>query len=253
MRSEDTVSANYSHVGTVPATGASPVMFTDVNVTTDKKSYYYKVINVDSCGFDGMETNIGRTILTIARSQSDFTNTVVWNDYENWLGNVMSYNIYRGIDGVMDPVPIANVPFTGSDSNVYIDDISMLMQGQGVFNYYVEALEGMGNSYGFSDNSISNIAEAYQDPQVFIPNSFKPSGYNSIFLPVTSFVNISEYEFHIFNRWGLKMFSTTDVNEGWDGTNSGKKSELGVYVYLLRFRTSRGDYIDRKGTVTLLR
>jgi hypothetical protein len=253
MRSYDTVAANFVHVGNVAATGTTPIVFNDLNVRTDKFSYYYKVVNVDSCGFDGLVTNIGRTILTFAISREEFKNTIVWNDYENWMGSVMSYNIYRGIDGVMDPVPIANVPFTGSDSNVYVDDISMMMEGQGVFNYYVEALEGMGNSYGFSDNSISNIAEAYQDPQVFIPNAFKPSGLNNVFIPVTSFVNISEYEFYVFNRWGLKVFSTTDVNEGWDGTHGSAKSGQGVYVYLLRFKTSKGDYIERKGYVTLIR
>lgn len=253
MRSYDTVSANFTRVGGVAATGTTPAVFTDANVHTDKYSYYYKMINVDSCGYDGIETNIGRTILLRARSHTDFTNTLTWNDYENWLGNVMSYNIYRGIDGVMDPVPIANVPYAGIDSNFYTDDISMLMQGQGVFNYYVEALEGMGNSYGFSDNSLSNVAEAYQDPQVFIPNSFRPTGINSVFIPVTSFVNISEYEFFVFNRWGLKEFSTTNIDEGWDGTHAGQKSGIGVYVYLVRFRTSRGDYIERKGSVTLIR
>jgi hypothetical protein len=253
MRSYDTVSANYVRVGSIAATGSTPVVFTDASVQSDKYSYYYKIINVDSCGFDGIQTNIGRTILLKAISHNDFTNTLTWNDYENWLGNVTSYNIYRGMDGVMNPVPIANVPFLGLDSNSYTDNISALMSGQGVFNYYVEALEGMGNTYGFSDNSISNIAEAYQDPQVFIPNSFKPGGVNSVFIPVTSFVNISEYEFYIFNRWGLKVFSTTDITEGWDGTHAGHKSELGVYVYLVRFKTSRGDYIERKGPVTLIR
>ena len=253
MRSRDTSTASFVHAGTINAGGVTPVVFNDVNVQPDKFSYYYKMINVDSCGFDGLETNIGRTILVRATGHSDFKNTITWNDYESWQGNVMSYNIYRGIDGVMDLVPFANVPYTGSDSNVYIDDISMLMEGQGVFNYYVEALEGMGNSYGFNDISLSNTAEAYQEPQVFVPNAFRPSGYNSLFLPVSSFVNISEYEFYVFNRWGLNVFSTTDVNEGWDGTKGGSKCELGVYVYLLRFKTSRGDYIERKGTVTLIR
>lgn len=252
MRSGDPAEG-YTRVGNVAATGTSTIVFTDGNVKTDKSSYYYKVINVDSCGYDGMETNIGRTILVNAVSHRDFTNTIIWNDYEDWSGNVMSYNIYRGIDGVMDPVPIANVPYTGSDSNFYTDDISALLQGEGVFNYYVEALEGMGNTYGFSDNSISNITEAYQDPQIFIPNSFKPSGVNSVFIPVASFVDITEYEFYVYNRWGLKVFSTTDVSEGWDGTHGGHKSELGVYVYLIRFKTSRGDYIEKKGTITLIR
>lgn len=254
MRSLDTNAANYVLAGTVPVSSTSPILFSDYNVLTDKKSYYYKIINVDSCGYDGIETNIGRTILLNANGNSDAAyNNLSWNDYETWSGNVLSYNVYRGIDGVIDPTPIGNVPFTGSGINTYNDDISSYLQGTGIFNYYVEALEGMGNIYGFSENSISNIAEAYQNPLVFIPNCFKPSGINSIFIPFTTYVDIKEYEFDIFNRWGLKQFSTTDINQGWDGTHNNTKCEFGVYVYLLRFRTSRGEYIELKGSVTLLR
>ncbi len=251
MRSLD--NSNFTNVGTVPVSAASPISFNDNGAKTDKNSYYYKIINVDSCGYDGLETNIGKTILLNAISNSeDMVNYLIWNDYEYWLGNVMSYNIYRGVDGVMDPTPIANVPFTGG-INYYTDDISAILQGEGVFNYYVEALEGMGNSYGFSDNSLSNIAEAYQDPKVFIPNAFRPNGFNSVFIPVTTYVDFTEYEFMVFNRWGLNVFSTTNVDQGWDGTNRGVKQELGVFVYLVRFKTSKGEYIEFKGSVTLLR
>ncbi|MBL0328858.1 MAG: gliding motility-associated C-terminal domain-containing protein [Bacteroidetes bacterium] len=252
MRSLDNTS--FTLAGTVPATGSTPVLFSDINVSTDKNSYYYKIINVDSCGFDGLETNIGRTILLTAIGNStDLLNYLSWNDYEDWSGNVMSYNIYRGVDGVMDPTPIANVPFTGSGVNTYTDDVSMILQGEGVFNYYVEAIEGMGNIYGFNENSLSNIAEAYQDPIIYIPNAFRPNGFNSVFIPVTTFVDFTEYEFSVFNRWGLKVFSTTNINEGWDGTNRGVKQELGVYVYLVRFKNSKGEYLDFKGSVTLIR
>ncbi|MGZ4078509.1 MAG: T9SS type B sorting domain-containing protein, partial [Bacteroidia bacterium] len=251
MRSLDTAAVDFAEVGVVPVSASTPVSFTDNTALTDKYSYYYKIINVDSCGYDGLQTNIGRTILINAISNSDqMTNSMWWNDYESWLGNVMSYNIYRGIDGVMDPTPIANVPF---GTNFYTDDVSTMLQGQGVFDYYVEALEGMGNIYGFSDNSLSNVAEAYQEPKVFIPNAFRPTGVNTVFIPVTTFVNISDYEFDVFNRWGLQVFSTTDVNEGWDGTHKGVKQEFGVYVYLVRFKTSRGEYKEFKGSVNLLR
>lgn len=252
MRSTDNL--NYAQVGIVNATGTTPVSFNDATAQVDKKSYYYKVINVDSCGFDGLETNIGHTMLARAMSNSEtMTDTVWWNDYETWSGNVMSYNIYRGIDGVMDPTPIANVPFTNAGINRYIDDVSTQLQGQGVFNYYIEAVEGMGNVYGFNDNATSNIADAYQDPIVFVPNAFKPSGVNSIFIPVTTYVDLQDYQFMVFNRWGLKVFETATLTEGWDGTHNGKKSELGVYVYLLRFKTSKGDYVEMKGYVTLIR
>jgi gliding motility-associated-like protein len=252
MRSLDNLS--FQLVGVVPAGSVSPIVYSDQKVLTDKLSYYYKVINVDSCGFDGMETNIGRTILLSAVSNSELmTNTLQWNDYEMWLGNVISYNIYRGIDGVFDPVPIANVPYSGLGYNTYVDDISMLLQGHGVFNYYVEAQEGMGNIYGFAENSLSNVAEAYQEPKVFVPNAFRPGGVNSVFLPVTTYVNLSDYQLMIFNRWGLKVFESEDQYTGWDGTNNGVKQEFGVYVYLLRFKTSRGEHIELKGTVTLIR
>lgn len=248
-RSTDTVSANFVYVGTVPPSIITPIVYHDTKVLTDKSSYYYKMVVVDSCGFDGLETNIGHSILLNAISNPDMTNTLSWNDYSTWLGNVVSYNIYRGIDGVIDPTPIANVPTSNSGYNTYTDDISMFLQGEGVFNYYVEALEGPGNIYSFSDNSLSNIADAYQDPEVYIPNAFRPSGINTVFIPVTTYVNFTEYEFMVFNRWGLKVFSTTNVDEGW----TGNKCEGGVYIYIVRYKSSKGEYIERKGSVTLLR
>ncbi len=255
MRSYDTVSANYKLIGTVPSSAVSPIVYSDHKVLTDNYSYYYKVINVDSCGYDGMQTNIGRTILLNAMSSnSALENTLTWNDYETWSGNVYSYNIYRGVDGVFDPAPITNILFSGSGLNTYTDDVSALIYGEGVFSYYIEALEGMGNIYNFSENSLSNIAEAYQDSRVFIPNAFRPAGdINNIFIPVTTYVNFTEYEFSVFNRWGLQVFTTKNVGQGWDGSNGGKKSEFGVYVYLVRFKTSKGEYIEFKGSVTLLR
>ena len=254
FRSLDNIPTNFTQIGVTPASATTPILYSDYTALNDKNSYYYKIVNVDSCGFDGMETNIGRTILLNAISNSDLmVNNLWWNDYENWSGNVMSYNIYRGIDGAMDPTPIGNVPFTGSGLNTYTDDISMLLQGDGVFNYYVEALEGMGDTYGFSENSLSNVAEAYQDPIIFFPNAFRPSGVNTVFIPVATYVDVTDYVFDVFNRWGLRVFSTSNVHEGWDGTHNGVKQEFGVYVYLVRFRTSKGEYKEFKGSVNLLR
>ncbi|MEO6903371.1 MAG: gliding motility-associated C-terminal domain-containing protein [Bacteroidia bacterium] len=254
MRSLTNAVASYVQIGAVPASKSAPILYTDSKALTDKKSYYYKVINVDSCGFDGLETNIGRTmLLTISGNKRTMSNSLRWNDYEDWSGTVKSYNIYRGIDGKMDTSPIANIPFSNAGINNYEDDVSAILNGQGVFNYYIEAVEGMGNIFGFNETSLSNIAEAYQEPIVYIPNAFIPGGINTIFVPVTTFVELDEYQFDIYNRWGKKVFTTTNVEEGWDGTFHGIKCELGVYVYLIRLKSARGEYKDYKGTVTLLR
>lgn len=256
VRSESNSPGSFQEVGKVLAARTTPVVYNDNTAATNSKSYYYKMIDIDSCGFEGLETNIGRTMLLTAVSNNEqFTNILTWNDYEVWSGTVASYNIYRGIDGVMDPVPIANVPFVGG-VNTYVDDVNALLRGQGVFSYYIEALEGTGNIYGFAENSISNIAEAYQDPLIYIPNAFVPlgeDGLNEIFVPVTTFVDFKEYDFLIFDRWGAVVFETNEVHKGWDGKIKGVYAEPGVYVYVLRYKTSRGEYLNNKGSVTLIR
>jgi len=53
---------------------------------------------------------------------------------------------------------------------------------------------------------------------VFIPNAFSPNndGKNDIFKPMV-FGNVSQYRFSIYNRWGEKIFETSDPQKGWDG------------------------------------
>ncbi len=256
MRSPDNNIAHFVHIGTVPASTSTPIAYSDNTALTDVSSYYYKIINVDSCGYDGLETNTDRTILLTAIGNSiTMINTLTWNDFEIWLGGVDHYNIYRGIDGVINPVPlITGIPFSGSGTNTFTDDVSLLLSGQGVFDYYIEAVEGMGDIYNFTENSLSNVAEAYQDPKVFIPNAFRPAGdFNKVFVPVTTYVNFTEYEFSVFDRWGTQIFTSSQVNQGWDGTAGGAKCEPGVYIYIVRYKNSKGEYIDLNGSVTLLR
>lgn len=70
----------------------------------------------------------------------------------------------------------------------------------------------------------------------WIPNTFTPdgNGLNDIFMPST--IGTLEYQFHIFDRWGEKIFSTEDNLKGWDGTYKGKLCQQDVYVWLITFR-----------------
>ena len=40
----------------------------------------------------------------------------------------------------------------------------------------------------------------------------------------------------IFNRWGQKVFTSTDVDEGWDGTKNGSPQNADAYLYITKFR-----------------
>jgi gliding motility-associated-like protein len=252
----DSITGNWALIGNTPANPpATLITYTDLTPETGMQSYYYKMVAVDSCGEDAMSSNIGRTIFLQAVGNNEITNTLYWNDYEQWLGGVLFYNIYRSIDGVADVTPIATIPFTNAGQNIYIDDVAQYNHYTGRFTYQIEGVEGAGNLYGFADTTYSNIAEVVQRPLVYVPNAFTPngSGLNDYFMPSTGFVDIVDYDFAVFNRWGEKIFETTDVNGAWDGKSGGKKCEEGVYVWLLTFKTASGQYIDQKGIVTLLR
>jgi gliding motility-associated-like protein len=57
----------------------------------------------------------------------------------------------------------------------------------------------------------------------------------------------------VFNRWGQKVFETTDKNIGWDGTFKGDLMNTGVFVYRLEGKDYDGKGYSMKGNVTLIR
>lgn len=89
--------------------------------------------------------------------------------------------------------------------------------------------------------------------QLYMPNAFTPNndGLNDAFR-IPSGVSIKLKEFSVFNRWGNKVFSTSNGSKGWDGTYEGKPLNPGAYVYLIKGTDSKGELL-LKGTVLLIR
>jgi gliding motility-associated-like protein len=92
--------------------------------------------------------------------------------------------------------------------------------------------------------------------QLFIPTAFSPNndGENDIFRIVPPTLNIAQLEeFAIYNRWGQKVFSTHDINEGWNGTFNNRSQDVGVYVWYIKAITYDGEPVFKKGNVTLVK
>lgn len=88
---------------------------------------------------------------------------------------------------------------------------------------------------------------------VFVANVFSPNGDgNNDVLHILG-KGITEIEFIIYNRWGEKVFETTDIAAGWDGTYKGSPMNIGVFVYYIKGKLKDGKEITKKGNVTLLR
>jgi len=88
---------------------------------------------------------------------------------------------------------------------------------------------------------------------IYVPNAFTPNGdNNNDILYVRSNV-ISKIYFTIYDRWGEKVFETSDINKGWDGTFRGKPCDPGVFVYYLEVTCIDDQKNLRKGNITLIR
>jgi hypothetical protein len=236
----------FSSVGVVPANGASNYAFTDIYVDASAHSFYYKVVALDTCMNPIMKTDTSNTVHLVAHANNDLTATLDWTAYNVWLGGVSGFNIYRSLDGVFSSTPVTTV---GGGTYTYTDDLSAYADYNGKFTYYVEAIEGAGDTYGFSELSQSNLADIYIDANLFVPNAFVPKGYNKVFLPVLNYVDKADYKLSVFDRWGNKVFETADQTQGWDGGHY----EEGIYGYLIQYKTSIGEYREQKGTVMLVR
>jgi gliding motility-associated-like protein len=245
-RSEDGIT--FSQIDYQVSGGAAQQTYIDNNVKVASQNYFYKVQITDSCGNPGKISNVSKNIVAQVSNDSEqiFFNTITWDDYSSWIGNVNSYNIYRAVNGVYEATPIANVVF-GTRS--YIDNVQDFVSEQGKFSYYIEAVEGAGNTYGFQDVVQSNKVDAYVEVNVFVPNAFAPNGINNIWKPIAQYVEKTDYSVKVFNRWGNIVFQTSDDNEGWNG--QGADDEM--YVYLIEYKNARGEYIQLKGHLNLLK
>ena len=86
-----------------------------------------------------------------------------------------------------------------------------------------------------------------------IPNVISSDGdgkNDSFHFPI---VNIDNFSIIIVNRWGEKIFETTDTTLFWDGTYNGKKVSDGVYFYIIKYSDPciGPDEITLDGNVTV--
>jgi len=90
-----------------------------------------------------------------------------------------------------------------------------------------------------------------------MPNAFTPNndGLNDDFKGKGFFDGFKGYNMNVWNRWGEKIYETSDPNQGWNGkkNNNGTNSPVGVYVYTIEYIGPRGEPKELKGHVTLIR
>lgn len=129
-----------------------------------------------------------------------------------------------------------------------------------IFNYtfteygtiYVRfmASNSTGSCEFFSDTYEIFIGESSLD----CPNAFSPGASECVNDEwKVSYKSITQFECHIFNRWGIKVAQFNDPSQGWDGYHNGKLAPSGVYYYVIKAEGADGKKYDLKGDINIIR
>lgn len=91
---------------------------------------------------------------------------------------------------------------------------------------------------------------------LFVPNAFSPNndGLNDVMM-VNAICPVGFFQLNIYNRYGEKVFGSTNPTAGWNGEYKGKPSDVGTYFYHIKYQSKTGAdnaILELKGELALI-
>ena len=88
-------------------------------------------------------------------------------------------------------------------------------------------------------------------PNAFSPNEV-PDGFNDVLKAKDGHQSIVSFQAAVFTRWGQKIYSWTDVNEGWDGRWNGRLVKDGGYLLVVSARGADGKKYSIRKVISVI-
>jgi gliding motility-associated-like protein len=244
------LNGTYSVVSTI---NGFPISLNYQTIIPLDPQYKYLLANAyNACDEPFPSTDTSRYIELMAISQNA-QNLLSWEPYFTWNVGVDYYRIYRGTNDALGNIIytlIDSVP--GIDSS-YTDSILPSIVGENGLCYYVVAVQKPGDVNGTIEFASSTRSCVIGELKVYIPNAFKPDGFNRTFRPEGSYIDYTRSEMEIYDRWGGRIIAFKDIRDGWDGKDSsGITCIQGVYYYKIYIKSTNGKEKVFNGFVTLL-
>ncbi|MBI1184270.1 T9SS type B sorting domain-containing protein [bacterium] len=212
-----------------------------VPVSTNQIRYSYRIALIDSCGNISAASNPATTILLQAKNYNNEYVVLSWTAYEKWESGVKEYLIESSVDG-------KNWSFFQSAIQLAFTDKNLPYNNEALY-YRIKAVE----QNGYGQQSYSNVVKVALKSTLFIPNAFTPNGdgVNDIFSVGTW--GITNFDCHIYSRWGQQVAHSTDASNIWDGTFNEEPFAMDNYRYVIDATTTEGKQLHFDGTLVLIR
>jgi gliding motility-associated-like protein len=208
--------------------------------------FYVSLTNTSTVAIDAIGAFLGDSLV-------DFTNFTRLNatpQINNPSGNILKDTLnWMKISGVMKSeggerfLTIGNF-ITNSENTIDTLDHSVGI-GYGAY-YYIDDVSVV--CLNCDSDTVTTAPN-----NLFIPDAFSPNGDGNNDKLFVRGNNIQELYFAVYDRWGEKVFETTDKNNGWDGTYKGSSISGAVFVYYCKGKYTDGKEFKQKGDVTLVR
>jgi gliding motility-associated-like protein len=222
-------------------TTTSTEQFTDEGYSLDA-NYCYSITYKNQCNNTSPPATSCPVKLESKVSQDNIT-VLSWNAYTGWANGVSTYVVEKySAEGEL-------IKTIDNGTNTTFTDNTVNENNQ-AFYYIVKAYPNTG---GVSP-ATSNERYVTLNPIVIFPKAFTPNNddRNEVFMPVKD-QYVTEFEMQIFNRWGELIFSSQDIENGWDGTFKGAPLPNGIYAFSIRIIDNLGRKSKNNGSLLLLR
>ncbi|MCU0432129.1 MAG: gliding motility-associated C-terminal domain-containing protein [Bacteroidia bacterium] len=105
---------------------------------------------------------------------------------------------------------------------------------------------------GCSNSAVITVTVDLQCGDVFVPNVFSPNndGLNDQLMVYGNCV--TEMQFEVYDRWGNRVYTGTNPDEGWDGSRNGTMLDNGIYAWQLSATLVNGQTVKLSGDVQLM-
>ncbi len=152
--------------------------------------------------------------------------------------------LYVSISGGLEPYDIF--------WNIGSSELTLTDLPAGNYSVVVVDDNGCNVTRGINLDDPGIPCDAYT-PHAVVPNVFSPNGDGQNDILFVRGEGIMSLEFVVYTRWGEKVFETTDINTGWDGTYQGVPLDPAVFVYYLKATLVNYEEIIQSGDVTLIK
>lgn len=99
----------------------------------------------------------------------------------------------------------------------------------------------------------SDTVHVILDGVLYVPNTFTPNGdgINDTF--VTLGKDVKDFKIYIFDRWGILIFESTNLNIHWDGFHKGAPVPIDTYVWKIEYADFQKNFYKLIGHVNVVR